>query len=120
MRILTTGVLLFVLSSSAAELRLWYDHPAKNALTEGFALGNGQMGGLVVGQPETERIVLNEDSLWTGDENPSGNYDTMGAYQFLGDLFVNLPEHKTFSDYRRDLDISNSLAHVSYTANGVK
>ncbi len=104
----------------AGDLTLWYLQPAKNEITEGLPIGNGSFGGLILGAPERERIVLDEDSLWTGDENPSGNYETMGAYQFLGDLFVNLPEHKTFSDYRRDLDISNSLAHVSYTANGVK
>ncbi|HEY2083404.1 MAG TPA: glycoside hydrolase family 95 protein [Verrucomicrobiae bacterium] len=104
----------------ADDLVLWYQQPAKNAMTEGLPIGNGHLGGLILGEPERERIVLDEDSLWTGDENPSGNYDTMGAYQFLGDLFVNLPGHKNASDYRRDLDISNALAHVSYTAKGVK
>jgi alpha-L-fucosidase 2 len=99
---------------------LWYQQPAKNAMTEGLPVGNGRFGGLILGVPERERIVLDEDSLWTGDENLSGNYNTMGSYQFLGNLFVNLPGHEKFSDYRRELDISNALAHVSYTANGTK
>jgi alpha-L-fucosidase 2 len=45
---------------------------------------------MVFGGVERERIQFNEDSLWTGDENPSGNYDTMGAYQNFGDLFLEL------------------------------
>ncbi len=47
---------------------------------------------------------MNEDNLWTGDENPSGNYDTMGAYQVLGNVFVNLAGMTNGVDYRRELD----------------
>lgn len=104
----------------AGDLTLWYQQPAKTAITEGLPIGNGTLGGLILSASAKECIVLDEDSLWTGDENPSGNYETMGAYQFLGDLFVNLPGQEKFSDYRRDLDIANALAHVSYTANGIK
>jgi len=50
-------------------------------MTEALPVGNGRLGGLILGGPEKERIIVNEDSLWTGDENPSGNDDTMGAYQ---------------------------------------
>ncbi len=89
-------------------------------MNEALPIGNGRIGGLINGGAARERIVLNEDSLWTGDENPSGDYGSMGAYQTLGDLFINLPGHENFSDYRRDLDIGNALAHVSYAANGVK
>jgi len=105
--------------SSGADLTLWYQQPAKTAITEGLPIGNGRFGGLVLGAPERERIVLDEDSLWTGDANPSGDYTAMGAYQFLGDLYIDLPGHSAASDYRRDLDISTAVARVRYTANGV-
>ncbi len=78
------------------------------------------MGGLIAGGPGRERIVLDDDSLWTGDENPSGDYNTMGAYQMLGELIVNLPDQETVSNYYRDLDIGESLAHVTYVVNGIK
>src|ERR1019366_7608784 len=38
----------------------------------------------------------------------------------LGSVFINLPGHENAADYRRDLDIGDSLAHVSYSVNGVK
>jgi alpha-L-fucosidase 2 len=112
------------LPSFAGDLVLWYQQPAKSGadaplINEALPIGNGRIGGLIAGGIATERIVLNEDSLWTGDENPSGNYDTMGAYQMLGDLFINLPGHKDAAKYRRDLDIGNALAHVSYDVGGV-
>ena len=77
----------------AADLELWYTKPAspKACMNEALPIGNGRLGGMVHGGPSNERIVLNEDSLWTGDENPSGAYETMGAYQMLGELFIHAP-----------------------------
>jgi alpha-L-fucosidase 2 len=129
---------------SAADLTLWYQQPAGGAVNEpltgshgqpavgmgggtashaldvALPIGNGRLGGLVFGQPERERICVDEDSLWTGGENPSGDYNTMGAYQYLGNVFVNLPGHGRVSDYRRDLDLSDAISRVGYTADGVK
>ncbi|HEU6449567.1 MAG TPA: glycoside hydrolase family 95 protein [Verrucomicrobiae bacterium] len=127
----------------ASDLRLWYQQPvgamiepattnaskvpslasggkSSKFINEALPIGNGRIGGLIGGGVDRERIVLNEDSLWTGDENPSGNYDTMGAYQVLGNLFINLAGQKNISRYRRDLDIGDALAHVSYEANGIQ
>jgi len=89
-------------------------------MDEALAIGNGDLGALVFGAPEKERLILNEDSLWTGDENPSGEYDTMGAYQVLGSVFVNLPAHVKAGDYRRDLDLSEAASHMRYEVDGVK
>ncbi len=69
---------------------------------------------------EKERVSVNEDSLWTGGDNPSGNYESMGSCQVLGNVYVNLPDHKTYTNYKRDLDIGDALSHVEYEANGVK
>ena len=128
----------------ASDLVLWYQQPVggqtevpltsgagqpvvgmgggqgSHFMNEALAIGNGTLGGLIAGGPARERIVLNEDSLWTGDENPSGNYDTLGAYQCLGGLVINLPGHEKVTNYRRDLDIGDALAHVSYESGGVK
>ena len=73
-------------------LTLWYRAPAKNAITEALPIGNGRLGALVLGGVENERLAFNEDSLWTGDGNPSGNYDTMGAYQAFGDVLIALDD----------------------------
>ena len=129
---------------SAADLTLWYQQPVgdrmreplasgmgqphvgmgggsgSRAMTEALPIGNGRLGGLIFGQPERERICVNEDSLWTGGENPDGNYDTMGAYQVLGNARINLPGQTNVSSYRRELNLANALAGVSFMANGVK
>lgn len=122
-------------ASFANDLVLWYQHPisSSNYLTdalpmgeispshfmdEALPIGNGRSGALISGGVAREDLVLDEDSLWSGDENPSGDYGTMGTYQMFGHLIINLGGHDNFSNYRRDLDISDALAHVSYDLNG--
>lgn len=89
-------------------------------MNEALPIGNGQLGALVFGGTGLERLVLNEISLWSGDENPSGSYDTMGRYETLGNLWLQLPGHESATDYRRQLDLDQALASVSYTAGGVR
>jgi alpha-L-fucosidase 2 len=89
-------------------------------MNEGLPIGNGRFGGTILGAPGKERIILNEDSLWTGDQNPSGNYESMGAYQALGDLMVTLPGHERAEHYRRELSVETALAQVEYSLGDIK
>jgi alpha-L-fucosidase 2 len=143
----TTAAALVLLGAGAAsfagDLVLWYQQPVGSAINEALSaakgapdlglaggtaspfinealpIGNGRLGGLIAGGTARERIVLNEDSLWTGDENPGGNDNRMGAYQCLGDVFINLPGHENPANYRRDLGLGDALAHLSYQSGGV-
>ncbi|KAG8526077.1 uncharacterized protein KY384_000069 [Bacidia gigantensis] len=100
-------------------LTLWYEKPAKTAMGEGLPIGNGRMGGMIFGGTAQERIQFNEDSLWTGDENPTGDYGTMGSYQAFGDAHLSLPGHETPTAYRRSLNLHEALAQVTYQVGGV-
>ncbi|NDV79712.1 glycoside hydrolase N-terminal domain-containing protein [Dysgonomonas sp. 511] len=40
-------------------------------------------------------------------------------YQTMGDLFISFPGHNKYSEYYRDLNISDAIANVSYKADGV-
>ena len=55
---------------------LWYKSPAKN-WNEALPLGNGKLGVMVFGNTSTERIQLNDDSMWPADDKnwnePNGN-----------------------------------------------
>ncbi|MBP1636361.1 MAG: Alpha-L-fucosidase [Acidobacteria bacterium] len=48
-----------------AALRLWYDRPA-TAFEEALPLGNGRIGAAVFGGAASERVMLNESTLWAG------------------------------------------------------
>ena len=45
---------------------LWYKEAAA-VWEEALPLGNGRIGAMVFGDPHTERIQLNDDSLWPKD-----------------------------------------------------
>ena len=77
-------------------------------MNEALPAGNGQLGALVFGGTELERLVLNEISLWRGDENPGGAYETMGNYETIGNLWLQLPGHGSATDYRRQLDLDQA------------
>jgi len=63
---------------------LWYQQPANNWQMEALPIGNGKLGAMVFGKVEQERFMLNEDTLWIGDENDTG------SYQSLGNLYISL------------------------------
>jgi len=99
LRLLACGGVWAAVSAMAAEppravgpasVVLRYDRPAEKWSSEALPIGNGRLGAMIFGGVATERIQFNEDSLWTGDENPSGDYATMGAYQNFGEVRIEL------------------------------
>lgn len=54
---------------------LWYRQPAKQ-WTQALPIGNGRLGAMVFGGVESERIQLNEATVWAGEKrdrnNPAG------------------------------------------------
>lgn len=77
MKTLIFSILLITLFACKTEdksidLRLWYSQPADDWL-EALPLGNGRMGAMVFGKTDTERIQLNEESLWSGSQINSNN-----------------------------------------------
>ena len=65
--------------SPRSPLKLRYRHPADEAITEGLPLGNGRLGALVCGGVPSERLVLNEDTLWSGGPYDPSSPDALGA-----------------------------------------
>ena len=49
-----------------APLKLWYDAPAQY-FEESLVLGNGQQGATVFGGISTDKIYLNDLTLWSGE-----------------------------------------------------
>lgn len=96
-------------ADDASAKLLWYDKPARVWATEALPIGNGRFGAMIFGQMQTERIQLNEDSLWTGDEWETGHY------QSLADLYLQF-DHPDGFPYRRQLDIDRAVHQLSYTS----
>lgn len=76
-------LLLLVLGATspqvrADELKLWYRQPANN-WNEALPIGNGRLGAMIFGGVTSERIQLNEDSLWSGSPGDDDNPEALEA-----------------------------------------
>ncbi|WP_240734661.1 glycoside hydrolase N-terminal domain-containing protein [Hymenobacter sp. UV11] len=61
------------LAQPPAATVLWYRQPAKD-WNEALPVGNGRLGAMLFGRPDSELMQLNESTLWTGGPaNPDPN-----------------------------------------------
>ncbi|MER5437759.1 glycoside hydrolase N-terminal domain-containing protein [Streptomyces sp. NPDC002790] len=111
---------------------LWYPEPADGDLLieQGLPLGNGRLGALVGGDPDSELFHVTDASMWTGGANatldgdgqfPYGR-DDFGSLTLLARPVLTVPGHgrADVSGYRRTLDLSNGLVTTSYTKGKVR
>jgi alpha-L-fucosidase 2 len=79
MKLLST-LLLVTVSFTASTVKasqnlsnlLWYRQSATE-WTDALPIGNGRLGGMVFGGVQTERIQLNEDTIWAGERRDRNN-----------------------------------------------
>jgi alpha-L-fucosidase 2 len=69
-------------SPPAEPMSVWFVSPARS-FHESCPLGNGRLGAMDFGGVGSERIVLNESSLWSGGPYDGNKYD---AYQCLPEV----------------------------------
>ena len=102
-------------SASAPESKfcLWYREPATQWMTHALPVGNGQFGGMIFGGIRKEEVQFNDKTLWTGHTS------MYGAYQNFGNLYIEDNSLTSVADYRRELDLENALAKVSFVSDDV-
>ena len=59
-------------------MTIWHAQPAAN-WNEATPIGNGRLGAMIFGGANTERIQLNEDSLWSGAPQDADNPKALEA-----------------------------------------
>ena len=107
-------LVLFVVSASVlaaqpsadGSLVTWYETPASH-FTQSLPLGNGRLGMMVFGGVDKDRIVLNEESVWSG--SPAEN-DRPDAHKRLPEIRRLLLEGKN--------DQAERLVNQTFTCKG--
>ncbi len=129
-------------------MKLNYHKPAKE-WTEALPIGNGRLGAMIFGGVESERLQLNEDTLWSGQaqewscprsqevlaevrrllsQNRHVEADLkckelMGPYNEsylpLGDLQLTFEHGALVQGYERNLDLDTGISHVQYQVGDV-
>jgi alpha-L-fucosidase 2 len=75
-----TIVVASVASAQKPDTHIWYKYPAK-AFEESIVLGNGTQGASVFGGINSEKIYLNDATLWSGEPVNTKEYE--GIYKHL-------------------------------------
>lgn len=119
---LISCLLLFhtVFAAQQLPVKIWYAEPAQKWDAEALPIGNGRMGAMLFGGIEKERIQLNEQSLWSGDNNWDGKYETgdhgFGSYRNFGEIDLEFKTGGTSSDYSRSLDLTTGIHTTRFKA----
>ena len=85
---------------------MWYSQPAEH-FTQSLPLGNGRLGMMVFGGVKQDRIVLNEESMWSGSPAEDNRPD---AYQ-------RLPEIRRLLQQGRNVE-AEQLVNDTFTCRG--
>lgn len=112
-------------------LFLWYEQPAERWL-EAAPIGNGRLGAMLFGGVETDRIALNESTLWSGqfDANQEKAFGSERLKE-LRDLFFQgkLYEgnqiaaewlHGNYNSFGTHLPMGEMHLNFTYPATGIK
>lgn len=112
--LLLTGSVMLLWGQNP-DLRLKYNSPATNWEKEALPIGNGHMGGMVFGGVDSDTILVNEKTLWSG--GPGKNRDYNGGLRRTP-----AENHLTLQEIRATLQekMSDFTAHksISQDANG--
>jgi hypothetical protein len=113
-----------IIAQNTQSLKLWYTQPAQKWSAEALPIGNGRMGAMFFGGVNQERIQFNEQSLWSGDNNWDGKYETgdhgFGSYRNFGELILDFNFSGETNGYSRSLDITKGLHTTNFRVNGIQ
>lgn len=104
------------------KLTLWYTQPGDRRQWDEYSLpiGNGELGASIFGGVDTEEIIINNKTLWSGTSKDNNGYDDYGHYEcFASVQIANLSDvtcWESYRDYHRELDLSCATARTVYTS----
>jgi len=112
-----------VFASQKQDYKLWYTKPANIWSAEALPIGNGRMGAMLYGGVNQDKIQFNEQSLWSGDNNWDGEYETgdhgFGSYRNFGEITIDFSHTGEATQYIRSLEISKGIHTTQYKVRGI-
>ncbi|MEI6176921.1 MAG: glycoside hydrolase family 95 protein, partial [Verrucomicrobiota bacterium] len=123
----SASVIALPVMGGPASTTLSYDKPAENWEKHALPIGNGSLGAMVFGGVNDAVVQFTVDSLWTGNENPSGSYknqaakageSNFGSYQNFGELHFISAANEPARNYRRELDIARAVHTTTWQRGG--
>src|SRR5689334_8638735 len=60
-------------SQNSSSLTLWYNKSSGDVWENALPIGNGRLGAMIYGNVDTEKVQLNEHTVWSGSPNRNDN-----------------------------------------------
>lgn len=108
-----------------------YDIHSTDWEQKALPIGNGYMGGMLLGLPDKDQIQINEETFWAAgyrgvqsevnSDNVNKNMsEGINGFMSVGNIFADfhMPENAEVKNYYRDLNLDESVAHVRYEYDG--
>jgi alpha-L-fucosidase 2 len=76
----------FSIAQKNTALKLWYNKPSEDIWENALPIGNGFLGAMIYGNVDTEKVQLNESTVWSGSPNRNDNtacLDSLSAIRKL-------------------------------------
>ena len=92
---------------------LWYRQPAA-AWEEALPIGNGRLGAMIFGNPENEKLQLNDITVWSGGVAPNAD---------IPDAYVHLPEIRQAlrdKDFRKAQELTRQYMVAKVSKSKIK
>ncbi|MDG4780871.1 glycoside hydrolase family 95 protein [Micromonospora sp. WMMD961] len=102
---------------AAGDLALWYDEGAGTDWLRALPIGNGRLGAMVFGNVDTERLQLNEDTVWAGGPHDPSNPRGAGALAEIRRL-VNANQWTQAQDLINQTMMGNPGGQLAYQTVG--
>ncbi|WP_327040137.1 glycoside hydrolase family 95 protein [Micromonospora ureilytica] len=102
---------------AAGDLALWYDEGAGTDWLRALPIGNGRLGAMVFGNVDTERLQLNEDTVWAGGPHDPSNTRGAGALAEIRRL-VNANQWTQAQDLINQTMMGNPGGQLAYQTVG--
>ncbi|NLR59476.1 glycosyl hydrolase [Chitinophaga polysaccharea] len=103
---------------AGSNYQLWYTQPAEKWDAQALPIGNGRMGAMLFGGIKTEKVQYNEQSLWSGDNNWDGEYETgdhgFGSYRNFGTFVIDFNHTEVVTGYYRSLNIQTGVHTTAF------
>ena len=101
-----------ITSGPGQPLLLWYDKPASQWV-EALPIGNGRLGAMIFGGTASERLQLNEDTLYAGGPYDPNNHD---ALRFLPEArqLIFAGKYKQASDLIGEKMMAHPIKQMPY------
>ncbi len=116
-----------------SNLRLWYEAPAAadpihsthtDWQEHALPIGNGYQGGMIFGGVATDRIGLNEKTLWEGTANPitedrSGHFRAAREKMLSGDAKGSYAEAEKLAGHREKFGTYTTFGNLDFMFSGI-